>query len=57
MDNALSIVNKVMAILPEFVTMFESILGVDHPAVVDMREATAKLQTAHQAAQDAAPKS
>ena len=57
MGVAIGIINAVMALLPQFVGLFEQVLGVDHPAVVDLRNAHADFQTAHAAAISALPPS
>lgn len=56
MKEALAVIDKVMGLLPGFVTIFESVLGVDHPAAAQLRSAVGDVQAAHEAATAALPK-
>lgn len=55
MGAALSIINAVMALLPQFVALFEEVLGASHPAAAQLRSAVGDVQAAHKAATAALP--
>lgn len=57
MGVALAFIDKIVSILPSMVALFETMLGADHPAVAQMRDAAGSLQAAHQDAVNAIPKS
>ena len=56
MDVFVKMMNQIVSLLPAWVALLESTLGVEHPAVAQMRDATASLQAAHEAASNALPK-